>query len=81
MTTISHLYAFEDKADGDPSRLGGETPSANADCALREKARNLMLAGILPDRPPDRIWGRGGQRPSMRGLWRFGDTRPDRAGN
>jgi hypothetical protein len=30
------------------------------DSGLHEKARNLIMAGILPARPPDRMWGGAG---------------------
>jgi hypothetical protein len=32
----------------------------NDDSVLHEQARNLILAAILPNRPPDRMWGGAG---------------------
>lgn len=54
----STLYPFENKADKNVKPVGKGQMSD--DSILREKARNLILAGILPDRPPDHMWGGAG---------------------
>src|SRR5690349_19528270 len=39
---------------------GFDCKAMSDDSILRERARALILSGILPNRPPDRMWGGAG---------------------
>lgn len=60
MTGRSKTHPLEEKADLATSLPPGKARSASDGGVLREKARNLILARIVPDRPPDRMWGGAG---------------------
>src|SRR5688572_28141782 len=59
MDGLSKSYIFETKTDSGNATCEGAR-SMGGENTLQEKARNLILAGIVPHRPPDRMWGGAG---------------------
>jgi len=60
MNGLPQIYAFDETTENGNADTAEAHPLVSDPGGLGEQARRLMLAGILPLRPPDRMWGGAG---------------------